>query len=1022
MYLPGITLGSLFDTTDLLADPCNSGVYTDSNVALVVSPELDNPFVWSGILNLVARLAFATVACDLPLVVTSGQKSGKPLHLVIDFQNRPDPESGNLLRITRPEATTVVLASENALYLRDLLNTLAINPLAARPGALTSEIGLPQVFREPAAAPPASNRRSEKIDLLRLDRLYESADLSARALAFSWLLAAPRLSAATGIALSEALVTCVMEATQVTQPLLVYVDPEIPPAGTCFVMHETEPEHGGMTTPALAITQAPFQEKIFVSGSPAAFQNGIGPWFKLAVCRGGMNFGLAETLRNTEDLTARQSDRPHTDVTPICHDFQWPGESEAILVAIAELAPGTGRLVCDVYASKPPELRRQLQQTVQKRLTSKGYTPEVRVFNAFKPGLSRLLEDMLPRLANRAVAHIEIACRLFTGVDGALELKHRWIHELFPAPEILARELGLDRTRVCLTVDAKQTGTYCFTALNAMQEPIFQDIFSPFTQTMFYHPAASDIRTISPTCAGIRIFKDEQLMMEKAIPTDRDRFWRLFQEQAVPDLLAAMKAQRRAGLPARQTTFFDAVELEIAIDESDVKLGFRDERINPMEALQEDIYFFLLDMTRQFTQTHKLPDGIHIGRILPRISAHTPQGKPFARLRATPSPAGSSHPKAPRMCERLSICGDHWRIGTNGGGRDITLPVAALHNLTASSADTSPADLVIPEDRPLYAHEVETILFALGRHPDIQIWEIARSTLGRPIYAAEAFHCPHDCVSIPRLRQARPTVLFNARHHANEVSSTTAVLKLLKYLCTEGNAVLNRVNVVCIPLENVDGVATFESLYVPGRDDMLHAARYNAAGAEFYREYHREFPLFAEAWAKKRLWIRWLPALMADLHGVPGHEWCQPYAGYTPAGFEEFWLPRAFVWVHLPFLEDGAHPGHNDSLKLAAALGKAVADVPEIQAANSTLTTLYNTYARAFDTDVFPEATPGALTAHPLLGRARDYNYAVRHPAITRCEVVVEVPDEVVHGPKLALCITTHYVMQSALIQLLTAP
>jgi hypothetical protein len=307
------------------------------------------------------------------------------------------------------------------------------------------------------------------------------------------------------------------------------------------------------------------------------------------------------------------------------------------------------------------------------------------------------------------------------------------------------------------------------------------------------------------------------------------------------------------------------------------------------------------------------------------------------------------------------------------------------------------------------------MLFRLGRHPDIDVWEIARSAMGRPVYAVEAYACHGDMVSIPRLRQARPTVLFNARHHANEVSSTTAVLRFIAHLTGEGGAILRKANIVFLPLENVDGVAAFESLYVPGRSDMLHAARYNAVGAEFYGEYHRKTPRFPEARAKKRLWERWLPEIMADLHGVPGHEWCQPYAGYTPMGFEEFWLPRAFVWVHLPFLEDENHPLHAESVAVLDAMRAAAAREPAIIAANAAVTARYEAYARRFDPETFPPASAGDLTALPLLGRTRAFNYAVRHPAITKTEVVVEVPDEVAHGSDLALCVRAHVIMQKAL-------
>ena len=69
---------------------------------------------------------------------------------------------------------------------------------------------------------------------------------------------------------------------------------------------------------------------------------------------------------------------------------------------------------------------------------------------------------------------------------------------------------------------------------------------------------------------------------------------------------------------------------------------------------------------------------------------------------------------------------------------------------------------------------------------------------------------------------------------------------------------------------------------------MLHAARYNALGVEYYSDYFESKPRFQEALAKSRLWRCWLPEVMVDHHGVPSHEWNQPLPGSAPFRFREF--------------------------------------------------------------------------------------------------------------------------------------
>ena len=100
---------------------------------------------------------------------------------------------------------------------------------------------------------------------------------------------------------------------------------------------------------------------------------------------------------------------------------------------------------------------------------------------------------------------------------------------------------------------------------------------------------------------------------------------------------------------------------------------------------------------------------------------------------------------------------------------------------------------------------------------------------------------------------------MNARHHANEISSTNAALALVWELAaTEwGRAALKRVNVAVVPLENADGVATLEALLPGAADHKLHAARYNALGVEWYGDYFLTRPRFPEARVK--------PAALAPL-------------------------------------------------------------------------------------------------------------------------------------------------------------
>jgi hypothetical protein len=276
-------------------------------------------------------------------------------------------------------------------------------------------------------------------------------------------------------------------------------------------------------------------------------------------------------------------------------------------------------------------------------------------------------------------------------------------------------------------------------------------------------------------------------------------------------------------------------------------------------------------------------------------------------------------------------------------------------------------------------------------------------------------------VSLPRLRLLKPTLLMNARHHANEISSTNAALALVWELAaTEwGRAALQRVNVAVVPLENADGVATLEALLPGAADHKLHAARYNALGVEWYGDYFSDAPRFPEARVKPALWRRWLPRIVLDAHGVPSHEWDQPFSGYAPGRFRAYWIPRAFIYAVIPFLDRPDHPGHAGAHELARVMARALAGEPEIKALDRELGSRYRRYARNLAPGTFPPVASKTLMVLPPEERIGGLNFAVRRFPVTVSEIITEVTDEVVSGRLLALCARGHLTVAKSLIDFL---
>ena len=260
---------------------------------------------------------------------------------------------------------------------------------------------------------------------------------------------------------------------------------------------------------------------------------------------------------------------------------------------------------------------------------------------------------------------------------------------------------------------------------------------------------------------------------------------------------------------------------------------------------------------------------------------------------------------------------------------------------------------------------------------------------------------------------------MNARHHANEVSGTNAALRLAWELAAApwGREVLKRVNVAIVPLENADGVATLEELMPGCAGHKLHAARYNALGVEWYGDYFLERPRFPEARVKPRLWRRWLPLLVLDAHGVPSHEWDQPFSGYAPGRFRQFWIPRAFIYAIVPFIDEPAHPGHGPARDVSRAMARAVRADRGIQELDRELRDHYPRYARSWHPEVFPPTGGRGLTLLPSEKRLAGLNFGAQRFPVTLSEIVTEVTDEVVSGRLLERCARAHLTVAEALLE-----
>jgi hypothetical protein len=375
-------------------------------------------------------------------------------------------------------------------------------------------------------------------------------------------------------------------------------------------------------------------------------------------------------------------------------------------------------------------------------------------------------------------------------------------------------------------------------------------------------------------------------------------------------------------------------------------------------------------------------------------------------------------------------------LGDGAAGRleiDAVRPAAGSGNHprdggAIGSPVTTPS---VPWDRVLSLREIEEILHALGRSPHVRVYRAGRSAQGRPSYAVE--------VTVPRtaglwsrakLSAWKCTLLLNARHHANEPSSTNALLRLAALLAYDETwrRYLDHVNVVLVPCENPDGAALHYAFQDEHPAWMLHAGRYNAAGLEFVAEYANPDTRHSEALVLPALWRRWAPDIVCDDHGFPSHEWVQPFAGHSNPWFRSYWIPQGLIFAILPRISNPRYPRHAEAAdSLRQRLVRALAADLDIRARNSIYADRYRTFLHSRLPDAFPAPYDDDVLIHvndydpddPGQSRAALAGFPGEHPSVTTASLITEVADETAQGRHMARCAHAHLVADRVLLDYL---
>ena len=788
--------------------------------------------------------------------------------------------------------------------------------------------------------------------------------------------------------------------------------------------------------------------------------------------------------------------------------------------------------------SEPPEIREQIADRIRRELVAAGAAEDsdVSVLSAYKQGYSWLYDRIRPRLEGEAVQSIQVRFAEVGAPEGwpqqAMFTPTRWLLEVFPVDEVLARDLGLDLEQIAFEMMPEDAPAYEVIVTGASGEEILRETFEPRWVLRDYFDRFPDYEKARVTTGWIRAEIGGATVIDERIVTDLEAFWDHFQGDTLMRIYDYVMANGEGKPRASDAPHFGELTIDVTLSEPDHQIGVDKEQIASMEALHEEIYFSTLHF---FDVLGRLARGQALnypGRVIPIVRPkadgaagsakitftgfgaprprvvveYTERGERPAELERDIPEVAIDRPTPLEAFVRYGFDGieklgfyvevdfeqdrrDEFARRTSAGRIDAGITNAAqvtaiVDNAAAlraaglysnslafdglgaidltvgwereRSAETEvlaslpdngsaaplpdiaewmPADdgwrdaPIVQWDTPMPPGEAYQVLAKMQTFPEATAYQVGESYLGKQIWALDIMApLQGSHWSQAKATTLKPTVMYSARQHANEVSSTSHVLKLAEIVLTgdEYPDALDKVNIVVHPITNPDGAQLAYDLHQITPDHMLHAGYLGSLGVDVTSGQGSPDPMYPETNIRPKLWQTWLPDIFLNPHGYPSHEWVQifsEYAGWVRTRATEsrsWWGMRGWFMPGFSYLDDPRYPDHKDAaFEIRDRITTKINEADNIRALNTRAYDRYRRYAFAFDPEAFKlDFTDDVLIYTPILG-GTGRNGTMSNPNVTVWSGTTEAPDETAYGEWLELVATGGLQWDKALLEYL---
>ncbi|HEY0874211.1 MAG TPA: M14 family zinc carboxypeptidase, partial [Vicinamibacterales bacterium] len=341
---------------------------------------------------------------------------------------------------------------------------------------------------------------------------------------------------------------------------------------------------------------------------------------------------------------------------------------------------------------------------------------------------------------------------------------------------------------------------------------------------------------------------------------------------------------------------------------------------------------------------------------------------------------------------------------------------------------------IVHWDDPISPPEAYEMLAKMSTFPEVTPYRVGESFLGKDIWAADVMpSMKASHWSQAKATTLKPTVVYSARQHANEVSSTSHTMRLIELLLTdpEYKKYLQKVNVVIHPITNPDGAQLAYDLQKITPNHMLHAGYLGALGVDATSGGNQEDPIYPEAKVRPMLRRMWLPDAFLNPHGYPSHEWVQVFSEYMawvrsrePGG--RGWCCNRGWYTSINYPAGEEFEGHKEvALALREYIVEGINSDPAVRAMNERNYARYTRYGYTFDPENFKlNIYKGVNVYMPPKGTRRDAPGAREergeaNPRITYINSGTEAPDETARGDWMKIVASAGLQWDLAVLRLL---